>query len=474
MKTSRNLRQGGYSVLTIIIAVILVIAINILVNMLPASLTQIDITDQSLFSVSDQTKQIVSGLEKDVNLYWICTAGNEDANIQHLLDRYKELSGHIKISEIDPEVYPTFADKYMSDSSDLTDNSIVVECGDRFMFMDYATDMFDVDYSHYYTDGKYDYYFVGEDSITAGIDFVVNEHLTNMYVIKGHGENDLPVAYTSVIQRDNISVKDLTLVLAGAIPDDCDILLINAPQVDITQAEYDMIKEFLAGGGSMMLVTQPLQEGEESPLLNSLMSYYGLEAQSGIVVEPDSYNYIESSPYKIVPDLIRHEITAPILDNNMYVLTPVAQGIINTGVHPDGVTVERLLISSDDSFAKLKGYNMDTFSKEPGDIDGPFLIGCAITDSGAGGKIVWISSAYITDYETNTKIAGNNQELFTNSLNWMSGNEGNIALHSKNLTANYLSMTDKTATILMAIVIVLIPLAYLMTGIVISIRRKRR
>lgn len=473
MKNNKNLRAGGYSIIAIFVAIILVIVMNVLVALIPASISQIDITDQSMYTVSDQTKQIVSSLDKDVTIYWICTSGYEDKYISHLLDQYKELSDHIKIEEIDPEVYPTFADQYMSDSSDLEDNSIIVECGERFMFMDSA-DTYDVDYSNYYTDGTYEYYFVGEDAITAGIDYVVNDNLKHMYTLSGHGENDLPTAYTSVIQRDNVAVESLTLVLVGAIPEDCDILAIISPQVDITDAEKIMIDKYLEKGGDLLLVTNPAEDVSTFKNIESIVNYYGVESVPGIVVEPDSYNYVEDSPYKIVPDLIRHEITAPILDRSMYVLMPVSHGIFNTGKHPNGVEVERLLVTSDDAFSKAKGYSMESFSKEEGDIDGPFLLSCAITDTNTDSKIVWISSGYITDYATNTKIAGNNQEFFTNSINWMTGNEASIAMHSKNLSANYLSMTEKTATLLTVVVIVLVPLLYLLIGIVISVRRRRR
>ena len=472
MKNRKNLRAGSYSVLAIIAAIVLVIALNIGVTLLPASMTQLDITDQSLFTISDQTVQIVSNLDKDVNIYWICTAGYEDKNISHLLDKYKELSDHVKISEIDPEVYPTFANAYMSDSSDLEDNSIVVECGDRYMFMN-SSDTYDVDYSNYYTDGTYSYYFVGEDAITAGIDYVVNDNLKHMYTLSGHGENDLPTAYTSVIQRDNVAVESLTLVLVGSIPEDCDVLLINGPQVDITEKEYGLIEDYLKAGGNLLVVTNPASD-EPFTYIEKLMNYYGVESVPGIVVEPDSYNYVESSPYKIVPDLINHEITAPILNASMYVLMPVSHGIIDNGNRPAGVQVERLLISSNDSFSKQKGYSMETFNKEVGDIDGPFMLACAITDSNTNGKIVWISSGYITDYATNTKIAGNNEEFFVNSINWMTGSKQNIAMHSKELSANYLSMNERTATILGVVFIAVVPLVYLLIGLLITLKRKRR
>ena len=47
---------------------------------------------KKLYSIGDETKELVGNLEKDVELYYIVTGGNENDLISKLVDRYGELS----------------------------------------------------------------------------------------------------------------------------------------------------------------------------------------------------------------------------------------------------------------------------------------------------------------------------------------------------------------------------------------------
>ena len=59
---TRSFRIGGYSVAATAIVVAIAVAVNLLVGALPASMTQFDTTTNQLFTLSQQTKNMVSGL----------------------------------------------------------------------------------------------------------------------------------------------------------------------------------------------------------------------------------------------------------------------------------------------------------------------------------------------------------------------------------------------------------------------------
>lgn len=63
-----------------------------------------------------------------------------------------------------------------------------------------------------------------------------------------------------------------------------------------------------------------------------------------------------------------------------------------------------MLTTSGEAFSKLSGYNMTTYEKEEGDIDGPFALAVAVTetlDDGGETELIWVSSAYLLDDATN-------------------------------------------------------------------------
>ena len=109
---SRTLRMGTYSL--IMTAVVLAIAIlaNVLVSSLPIGMTMFDVTAAKRHSLSEQTLNIVKGLEKDITIYWLVKNGSEDANVSTMLEQYDGLSDQIRVVRKDPELSPTFLEKY--------------------------------------------------------------------------------------------------------------------------------------------------------------------------------------------------------------------------------------------------------------------------------------------------------------------------------------------------------------------------
>ena len=84
------LMNGSYSMISTIVFVVIIIVINLIVNELPSKYTQIDVSDQKLYSIGDQTKEFLDSLEQDVTIYQIAQNGSEDESICQLLDKYED------------------------------------------------------------------------------------------------------------------------------------------------------------------------------------------------------------------------------------------------------------------------------------------------------------------------------------------------------------------------------------------------
>ncbi|MBR3296829.1 MAG: GldG family protein [Firmicutes bacterium] len=473
MKNDKAFRIGGYSVLAVLLALAILVGVNVLAAKLPASVTQIDLTGASLFTLSDQTVSLIKGLDKDVELYWMVTAGNEDPKLQLLIDKFDGLSDHLRITHVDPKVNPDFSSMFTDNVGEDLENSIAVVCGDKSQYLDYM-DMFDIDLSHYYEDGKYDYKFAGEDVIAAGVDYVIRENLPVVYATTGHGEEAIPGIYQTMIKRDNIDFKSFSFLDNGEIPEDCDALIIHAPKSDFSDDEIAKVKAFLSKGGKLLLSTGASNDGSLLVNITEMMKEYGVTLHKGIIVEPSEENYAYQSPYYIVPQLITHEITTPVRDHNYKVMLPITQGMTKEENPPEGIEIERLMVTSEQAVSKADGFSMHSYDKEEGDEEGQFLIGVAITDSNTGAQIVWYSSAYIADYDTNIRVSGANQEVYVNSLNWMCDAHSSIAIHQKDLGYNYLTIPSSVGNIMTVVLVAVIPLLYFLVGLVITLRRQRK
>lgn len=466
---TRNFRVGGYSVLATAIVVAIAVFANILAGALPAKYTQFDTTSTQLFSLSEQTELVLSNLEEEVNVYWIVQDGAEDSTLGTLLDRYASLSDALSVTKIDPDVQPAFVQQYVTGS--IYNNSLVVESGERNTYISYS-DIYEYDYSDYYTTGSYSVSFAAEGELTSAIDYVTNDDLPKLYTLTGHGESALSTSFQTAVDKQNVETEELSLLTVESVPEDADAFFINAPTSDISEAERDTILEYLEAGGKLILITGPLQDGTELTNLESVMEYYGVSAVDGIVVEGSQSNYIFPSPVNLLPEYGSHEITSPLSSGGYYMCLPIAQGLTVTDTGRDSVFVTELLTTSDDAFSKLSGYNMTTYEKEEGDIDGPFALAVAVTEGDT--QIVWVSSSYLTDDATNQGVSGGNEDFFLNCVSWLCGSESGISVHAKSLDTEYLIVPSGTASVLTAIVVVVIPAAFLAAGIIVWYRRKKR
>ncbi len=465
MKSKNALKGGAYSITVTAIVLAILIAVNILASALPSTMTHLDISSTKLYSITSNTKVVVNALEKDVTIYWIVQANEEDSIIENLLEKYDSLSDHIQIVKKNPDAFPTFAAQYTDET--VYNNSLIVECGEKYRYIPYA-DIYltDIDYTTY----SQVYSFDGEGAITSAIDYVVSEELPKIYTLEGHGEQELPAEFSEQIQKDNMEITSFSLLNEDAIPEDADCILIYAPSTDISEEERKLLAEYVDNGGKLMVLAGP---SEESDLTNlyAVLGSYGVETTEGIVVEGDRTHYALGAPYVMLPDIGDSSITDPIKEANYYIIVPLAKGLTISSSSKGTATA--LLTTSDLAYSKVAGYALETYEQEEGDIEGPFVLGVDVTTDNEG-EIVWITSSYFLDELYNAYSSGANLDLAMNGLSSLIGESEAIAIRSKSLSYNYLTINESTASLLKAVMIAILPLIFVILGIIVTVERRKR
>lgn len=373
-KNLRQLRHGSYSIALTVIVVVAVLIVNLIAGQIPSQYTQIDLSGQQLSVLTDTTKELVEGLTEDVTIYYILEDSNRDETVSRLLDRYNDLSSHLTVVEKDPVLYPQFTSQYTDET--LTDNSVIIVCGDNSKVISYD-DMYEYEFSYTYysytTSG-----FDAEGQITSAIAALTSDDLPKLYTLTGHNELELTDTLTTSIEKENIEVEELNLVTSDAVPDDADCLLICSPTSDISEAEAQKIINYLRRGGSAIIITDYVTT--ELTNLNTVLDYYGTELVDGIVIEGNS-NYYVQVPYYLVPDINSTDVSSDLSGGSAYVLLTAAQGIVTTDDARDTLSISSVLTTSDNSYSKVDVQNMTTYEEEDDDIDGPFDIGVLITET---------------------------------------------------------------------------------------------
>ena len=465
-KSRQALRGGAYSLAVTAVVLAIVVVVNILASALPASLTRYDISSSKLYSITSNTKAVVSALTEDVTIYWIVQSGEEDEIIENLLEKYDSLSDHIEVVKRNPDVYPTFAAQYTDET--VANNSLVVECGDKSRYIA-LTDIYLGEVNVY--SGTYDTTdFDGEGAITSAIDYVTSDEYPQVYLLEGHGEQELPADFTEQIEKENMETQSLSLLNVDAIPEEADCVVIYAPQSDLSEEEAEILTDYVAGGGKL-LVCAGAVEGGVLENLYSLLSHYGVTVHDGLVVDTDRSHYALGYPYLLMPDTSSSPATDALMEENYYPILPLSLGLTVSESTGTGA-VTSLLTTSQTAISKAAGYEFSTYDYEEGDAQGPFTLAVSVEDSG-GGQIYWFASDQFLQELYNAFSSGANLNMAMNALGDLIGESEAMAIRSKSLNYNYLTISDSTASLLKALMVGVFPLAYLAIGIVVVVKRKK-
>ena len=150
---------------------------------------------------------------------------------------------------------------------------------------------------------------------------------------------------------------------------------------------------------------------------------------------------------------------------------PIAQGLKVQDENNTAVT--ELLTTSESAFSKTDGFALSTYEKEEGDIEGPFAAALSI-DCGNEGQMIWISSSDFLNELYNAYSSGANLDLAMNALSSLTGEREAVAIRSKSLNYNYLTISDSAASLLKVLMIGVFPLVFVAVGIYVVVRRRRQ
>ncbi len=478
----KYLKIGSYSIAVCAVVCAIVILINMLVGEIPSVYTKYDFSSLNLFSIGDETAEILAGVDEDVNVYILTARGSESQTTVEFLERYSGMNSHIKVSTVDPVTNPGFVEKYTD--NELSDNSVIFESAKRSYVIDY-NDIYPRQYSdeelyYYYYSGQIPAgtpYFNGELMFTTAVDYVTRDDLPVMYALTGHGETELDSTYASYISSENIATNELSLLTADEIPRDCTSILINVPTSDISADECEKLEKYLDEGGNIILVTGAVTYTSYSmPNITALCAYMGLESVDGMVVEGNRNNYLYDPRYLLPVLGTTYDGPLSLLSSSkIYTLMYASHGILDIGTHE----VTPLMSSTTSAFVKENFLTDNSVTKSDGDISGMVYVGAAVTGEADGTraenyKFVWFSSPSITDSSADSYVSGGNSAVFTSTLNWMSASKTNLSIMAKQMQVEALVIPESASAFWSVAVVFIVPISVFICGFVAWFKRRRK
>ena len=351
------------------------------------------------------------------------------------------------------------------------ENTIVVSCEATGKTTTISFDKIIVmDMSSYYYSGNASYSeFDGDGQLTSAVNYVTSDVQKTIYKVSGHGEAELSSTVTDLMSKNNYTLTELNLLMADSIPDDCDLLLMNAPTNDLSENEVTLLTNYLAAGGKVMCLL-----GDTSltdfPNLASVLKVYGIEGADGYIADPT--RCYQNQPYYIFPQLNVSGDLANGISSQMVLLTN-AHGMTLTDPTRDTITTSAFMETSENGYAVTESEQKQ----------GTYELGVVATETISSGddseesstteaRLTVISAGSLIDKNITDAFSQlENAQIFMNAVSANFDGVQNLSIEAKSLGTEY--NTIQHAGLFSLLVIFGIPAVILIAGFSVWFRRRK-
>jgi ABC-type uncharacterized transport system involved in gliding motility auxiliary subunit len=474
------------STVGIVLAAALVLGVN---DLAARHWKRFDWTRAQVYSLSETTKKTLDALQKPVQVTVFMTQRSRLApEVKELLTRYRARSPKIEVEYLDPERNPARAEVFFKESGAKA-STVAFRSGDRRKYVE-EDKLADFDYAGAGMGGVPSVKaFKGEEAFTSAILLVTESRQPKVVFSKGHDEQALDSAergrgYAEVkqlLERDNMTVATWDSLGKGGLPADADVVVVAGPKLAFLAPEADALEKYLAGGGRVLLLLDPVLPGPGAPPpdlgLKGFLDKYGLRVEDDIVIDPANALAQMGAEVVLADRYGSHPIVQSLSAAKLPLVFQLARSITRAEKPPQGVSETMLVETSPEGWGETNLRQLDVeIKKEPGDTPGPVSIAVALgpaeekkPDPKAPRAVVIGSSRFVTNGAIGN---GANGIFFANAIHWLAGSEKQIGIPPKTVEQASLSMTESQVIRIGWAAIVGLPVFAILVGIWVWYRRR--
>ena len=468
----------------LIVAILLVayVAINLCAQ--ENNLPKIDVTENKIYTITDASKKALEGINQDVKIY--AYGFEEDGSFIDLLKQYNKANEKITYEVLTEESNLEMVTKY-----DLSEGYfvVIIQSGNSEKVIDASTEFSSYDYTTYQTIDT------TEQVITNSILGLTQENKPKVYMTQGHQEYDSTSIARLVAQLQNeaFEVEFINLATSGVVPEDCDILAIISPAQDFMDVEVTAVTDYINKGGKIFFSMDVISETVSLTNLQKILDQYGVSVENGYVFECAANQYLSEYNYIYMPQVSStSEITKDIYTDSYLWLVFTGRLNFKSDEELTALNVEKeTLLSSTDESIFVTDLSSDISSAVENATIGTLVKSSEVASSltktitkedgsQVESKLIIVASgSFMSDYvvsELNQSyplsFLGSNMDFVMNSMSDLAGKDNILTIRKEYNSSTY-SPTNLQHMIVIA-VIILVPLAIIIAGLLVGSWRKRR
>ena len=510
-KGHKKLKHATMSTILTCVFIAVIVLVNVVTTMLfdryPIT---IDLTQNKIYSVSDESEDYVKKVDTDVLVTIVNTKENFENYNEYtkqaveVLKKYCQLNPKISYRFVDIDSNPDIVKDY---TDSLSANDIIFETNttvdgkevkrtrklgiiDLLSFSDQVTEYFNnygmtiesaveqmggIDTFLYYYGGGIEAS-NAEQAFTSALMTVTDPNPIYVTFLTGRNELSELSYFKTLLTANGYNVNSIDITTED-IPENTSVIVIPAPKTDYLEADITKISSFLNNNGNLgkqLIYCANIQQ-EDTPNLNEFLAEYGVQIGEGAIGETNSQNYYSNQFETLITD-ISDNFTQDVQTSEPKLLSGYSKPVNVLFDEQGMVGAKEYATSSDNAF---------TIDPNTGDIlkkgkQCYFAVGSkAKFENGENASTIYsnvlvLGTSNLLEDKVLSYSQYQNREYFLSVLNGITHKTDGVTITPKVITGNVFDVTDMQKTVLKWVFCVVIPVVILIVGIIVWIRRKNR
>lgn len=409
-----------------------------------------DVSQSSRNSLSQASIDILQKLDGPVDITVYATRqdaqlGDIRGIISNFVSVYQRFKTDLSLQFIDPVEHPQSAEE----ESVRLNGEIIIRYNDR----------------------KERLTTINEQAFTNALIRLARPEDKRLLILSGHGERkmegvanrDMGDFGQKLVETGFVS-QSLNFIEQPGIPNGS-VLVIASPQIDLLPGEVQTILDYLDQGGNLLWLV------DAGPLFGLLPLAEKLDVllTPGVIVDPQASRLRAPMTFALGTFYAPHAIT----ENFDYITVfPFARQLIleeNSDWHRVMLTE-----AASQGWVETGALDDEIAFDEASDVPGPVGVAVALSrvvDDQEQRVIVVGSGHFLANRYLGN---GGNLDFGLNMVNWLAGDEALISIQPRATSDSQLTLSETALTVIVSGFLIALPVLFLICGVVIGWRRKRR
>ncbi len=486
----KKFKYGSLATVITVVVIAIIVVINVILEIAADKVNmKIDLTQDQIFQISQDSIDYLNTLSEDDNIEIIAMADEsvfENSSYVYYKQAYEVLKKYVANSDkvtlkfVDMTKDPTYIEQFkVMYSGQISEYSIIVRHGDRMKVFS-IQDLYNVEvdqntYEQKITSSK------AEQVITSAIMYVTDPSLMKAVIFDVQVAGSDNTNITTMLDRNGYEVVTIN-PLNDPIPEDATIVVINAPLNDFPEDLVQRVYEYLENDGkygkNLMYIADYNQNA--TPNIDAFLSEWGIDFGDGVIFETQQDKVVDK-PYEVktyISDTIYDTFAQNVVNKENPAIAYYARPVNLSFATSGKVTTMPLLCTSNSSYVLTQELYKE-FQEGNKEMPATSVQNVMTSsekkssDGTAKSTILAVGSSYLFDTYYTGATYYNNGEFFISSVNNITGKSAGITIVPKDFGTERFDIDLKTYNACKAVFVYIIPSAVIIAGVAIWLKRRR-